>query len=264
MPRHSLTLPLPSLADYITWHRQRLGLTRKALGTRAFVAEGTIRKLETGELKKVGDKVLESLATALELQSPDQRRHLSELTRVDIPRPWIPSEFRPDLSAEELAALSDLMPQPAAYHNERWDVIAANDAYEQLFPGIRSAGNVLLWLFSAGGRAQMIDWTAEVTGIVAKTRGFMAHFGNPDWAVQLVTELQDDPDFARLWLEREVEYDRSLDTPMHVWTADGPRTVAMQFRPLTERPDLLHMAIAFPRPYRGPAELLAVDRETGK
>ncbi|UFS99258.1 helix-turn-helix transcriptional regulator [Nocardia huaxiensis] len=43
------TLPLPSLGDYIEFHRKRLGLTRKALGQKAFLAARTIQKLERAD-----------------------------------------------------------------------------------------------------------------------------------------------------------------------------------------------------------------------
>lgn len=35
---HELVLPVPSLGDYIEFHRKRLGLTREVLGQRAFLS----------------------------------------------------------------------------------------------------------------------------------------------------------------------------------------------------------------------------------
>ncbi|MFD3511238.1 helix-turn-helix domain-containing protein [Nocardia sp. NPDC058666] len=253
MPYSQFALPLPSIGDYFRWARERAGMTRQALSDRTNVAYGTIRKIESGEQKRVGDSVLRPLITTLNLTSAAQLRYIDELNRVEIRRFWIADGVRADLCDAERAQLTALTHVAAAYLNERWDIIGANDAYEALFPGIRAAGNVMRWLFSETGRRIVIGWEDEAAETVALTRGLMAHFGNPEWGRRLVSELQHDSDFRRLWMGREIAYDRTADSPIHIWTPSGPVTVVMQFRPVTQRPDLLHLALAFPQPYVGSA-----------
>ncbi|MFI9508407.1 helix-turn-helix domain-containing protein [Nocardia sp. NPDC052566] len=252
MSPRELMLPLPSLADYISFHRGRLGLTRPALAKRAYVSIGTITKLERGEQTGLNPSTLNSLAEALELTTADERRHLDELTRVHIPRPWFPQELRSEVTEHERAMLDALMPQPAAYCNERWDVVAANEAYEALFPGRLEAVNAMRWLFSPAGRAAIVDWETEAAADVARMRGILAHFGNPAVGVALLSQLQSDPDFARLWLERRVRFDRAVDEPEHVHTASGPVSVTMQLQSLPAQVDWLHLVIAVVHPYSGP------------
>lgn len=101
MSPHQLTLPLPSLGDYVEFHRKRLKLTREALGKRAHLSARTIQKLERGEQTGLSQPSLDSLANALELSARDERRHLDELTRVHIPRPWFPQSVRSEATPDE-------------------------------------------------------------------------------------------------------------------------------------------------------------------
>ncbi|MFB7719350.1 helix-turn-helix domain-containing protein [Nocardia sp. NPDC056100] len=257
MPRRELQLPLPTLGDYIEFHRKRLKLSREALGKRAYLSARTIQKLERGEQTGLTASSLNSLAQALELTGAAELRHLDELTRVHIPRPWLPIALRTEVTAEERAMLDDLMPQPAAYCNERWDVVAANDTYQALFPGRVEAGNVLRWLLSPIGRQTVVNWEAEVADNIGRMRAILAHFGNSELGVALLAELQDDPDFARIWLERKVWFDRALDEPQHLRGPTGPLSVVMQLQSVSTQLDRLHLCVAVVRPYSGPAELIA-------
>ncbi|AYF78435.1 XRE family transcriptional regulator [Nocardia yunnanensis] len=247
-----LKLPLPSLADYVHFHRKRLGSTREALGQRAFLSARTIQKLERGEQTGLSLPTQQSLGRALGLDHPDEFRHLDDLTRVHIPRPSIPEVVRAEVTAAERAMLEDLMPRPAAYCNWRWDVIAANDAYEQLFPGRVAAGNVMHWLFGPIGRKIMATWDEETPNDVARMRGICAYFGNPEPGVALLRDLQDDPDFARLWLTRKVRFDRGVEEPQHVHTDAGPVSVTMQLQSFPAGREFLHLCVAVVRPYSGP------------
>ncbi|MGW4243451.1 MmyB family transcriptional regulator [Nocardia sp. NPDC004722] len=248
-----LKLPLPSLADYVQFHRKRLGLTREALGQRAFLSARTIQKLERGEQYGLSGPTQEALGRALGLTTAAEFRHLDDLTRVHLPRPPMPEVVRTEVTAAERAMLDDLMPSPAAYCNWRWDVIAANDAYEQLFPGRVAAGNVMFWLFGPIGRRVMATWRDEIPNDVARMRGICAHLGNPPAASQVLSVLQDDPDFVRLWLTRSVAFDRGVEEPQHVHTAAGPVSVTMQLQSFPPGRDHLHLCIGVVRPYSGPS-----------
>jgi len=124
-------------------------------------------------------------------------------------------------------------------------VLATNDAYEKLYPGIRAAESDAVAVLP-GRRAVLVDWEGEVSITIAGMRAMMVHFGNPAWGVRLLSEMQDDPDFARLWLERRVQFHRPLDSVIHVHTEAGPVSVSTQFRALPDRADNLHMSIGFP------------------
>lgn len=241
-------LPLPSLGDYVEFHRKRLGLTREALGQRAFLSARTIQKLERGEQTGLSGPSRESLGSALGLTTAAEFRHLDDLTRVHIPWPGFAENLRSEPTVTERAMLDDLMPQPAAYCNVRWDMVAANDAYRRLFPGRLEAGNALPWLFGLIGRRLVVNWAEETANAVARTRAIIARLRNPDTAVELLTEMQHDPDFSRLWLERRVEFDRPVDEPLYVHTDTGPVSVTMQLNSLPARKELLHLLIGVVRP----------------
>ncbi|MEV6769804.1 helix-turn-helix transcriptional regulator [Nocardia sp. NPDC051030] len=130
MDSGELMLPLPSLGDYIEFHRKRLGLTREGLGRRAHLSPRTIQKLESGE--------------------------------------------RTGLSAGSLGSLGE--------------------------------------------------------------------------GLALLAELQHDADFARLWLERRVAFDRSVDEPQYIYTGSGAVSVTMQLQSLPSRADRLHLCVGVVRP----------------
>ncbi|MFE3192635.1 helix-turn-helix domain-containing protein [Nocardia sp. NPDC059240] len=249
-----LKLPLPSLADYVHFHRTRLGLTREALGQRAFLAARTIQKLERGEQTGLSKPTQESLGRALGLTTPAEFRHLNDLTRLHDPQPWPPDVLRTEVTASERAMLDNLMPTPAAYCNWAWEVIAANDAYQKLFPERVAAGSVMLWVFGPVGRRILVHWEEEVTNLVARMRGISAHFGNPEVGIRVLRALQDDPDFARLWLTRRVGFDRGVEEPQYLYTDSGPVSVSMQLQSFPVGRDFLHLCIAAVRPYSVPTE----------
>lgn len=257
MSPHQLTLPLPSLGDYVEFHRKRLKLTREALGKRAHLSARTIQKLERGEQTGLSQPSLDSLANALELSARDERRHLDELTRVHIPRPWFPQSVRSEATPDERAMLDDLMPHPAAFCNIRWDVVVANEAYEALFPGRVEIGNAIRWLFAPAGRKAVLNWEAEAASDVSRMRGILAHFGNPAVGIELLAELQHDPDFAVLWLRREVSYDRPVEEPQHINTDSGPVTVTMRLQSMPARLDWLHLCVGVVRPYSGSRKIVS-------
>ncbi|GAB0107189.1 hypothetical protein JMUB6875_61820 [Nocardia sp. JMUB6875] len=251
MSSDELKLPVPSLADYVAYHRKRLRLTREQLGQRAFLSARTIQKLERGEQTGLSLPTQEALGRALGLTTEDEFRHLDDLTRVHISRPWLGEGMRSEATAAEQAMLDDLMPRPAAYCNWAWEAIAANDAYERLFPGRLSYGNLMLWLFGPIGREILVEWETEASNVVARMRGILTHFGNPAIGVAVLRALQDDPDFARLWLTRRVGFDRGLDEPQHVYTDAGPVSVTMQLQSFPPGREHLHLCVAVVRPYVG-------------
>lgn len=246
---HELVLPVPSLGDYIEFHRKRLGLTREVLGQRAFLSARTIQKLERGEQTGLAPASQESLGRALEFTTEHEFRHLDDLTRIEVARPWFPPNMRSEVTADERALLDDLMPQPAAFCNWRWDTVAANAAYEELYPGRMAVVNAMVWLFGPIGRRVVVNWEAEVSSDVARMRGICAHFGNPEPGLSLLAELQHDPDFARIWLRREVSFDRPVNEPQLLHTDSGPVSVTMQLQSLPARRDLLHLCVGVVRPY---------------
>ncbi|MEV6773928.1 helix-turn-helix domain-containing protein [Nocardia sp. NPDC051030] len=250
-----LTLPLPTLGDFVRFHRERLGLTREELAARTFVSTNYLKNFENGSREKVGESTLDALHAALELTTEEGRRHLGDLSRVHARRPWMAHVLRNELDNVERELLSNIV-QPAAYCNERWDVVEANAAYLKYFPGRDRIPNVILWTFSEYGRTTLVDWENEAVGQVSRMRATMAHFGNPDFGRQLLFELQDDPDFSRMWLTRDLHFNRPVAAPVHLYTDEGPISLTMHVRPMPDGADLLHLCVGNARPYSGPGDLL--------
>lgn len=153
--RHSL------LSQTMRQCRLRANISRDRLAPKAYVAVSTLEKWERGERIPTLDN-LRHWFDALHVNDWYREKiiALSQPAMFELPR-----DSRPMPTADELRQL-DGFPFPACFRSvPTYDVIAANDAYRRLFPGIAVPAidgrlpNLIEWmLLSDSAREVIKDW----------------------------------------------------------------------------------------------------------
>ncbi|MEV0464167.1 helix-turn-helix transcriptional regulator [Nocardia tengchongensis] len=217
---------MPTLAAFVKRLRLRRAWTQREFAQHAHLGIGTVQKLEQGDKVSVGDRALSALADAV-CDNEHEREHLRALGG----RPGF--ALGGAASAADMSALLDQLTSiPAAWVVD-WGVVAANDRYRRLMPGIAEAPSIAHWLFGdPRSRMTLPDWQTEAAYMV----GILRHYyvaapsvgATDDTAVtaRIVRELAArHPDFRRFWATGDV-YVRRPESDRRVWTpADATMTV---------------------------------------
>jgi transcriptional regulator with XRE-family HTH domain len=186
--------------------RRTPGLRREELALLAGVGVTWYTWLEQGREINVSTQVLDSLARALKLDRPE-RWHLYVLAEAV---PVLVTAGRcsvPDTIAEILRALD---PLPAVVTNARFDMLAENDAYRDLFRDWHSLPCVhrnTLWctLTEPTAREMFPQYEESTRHHVARFRAAYArHVGEPDWEEDIRRLSSLSSEFAELWALHEV------------------------------------------------------------
>jgi transcriptional regulator with XRE-family HTH domain len=156
--------------------------------------------LEQGRPINASVQVLDAVAQVLRL-SAAERWHLYRLAEVPgVPRPRA-AETVPAHIVEVMGALE---PNPAAAYNGRYDLLACNESYAALFPGIVAADGIernALWQIYANPAGMSPIDDADVCGAMIATlrANYANHVGDPEWT-DLIDELcAVNGDFAAAW-----------------------------------------------------------------
>jgi transcriptional regulator with XRE-family HTH domain len=184
-----------------TARRRTPGLRREEVATLAAVGVTWYTWLEQGRAINVSPGVLDAVVRALQMD-PTERAHAFALAGTPDPHA---ETANPALTATTLRTMHRLAPYPAAVKNARYDILAANRAYADLFgdpeelpPEHRNA----LWLMAMGEhwRTLCVERDAMLPVIVAKYRQAMAeHLAEPAWKARLDGLLAASEEFRRLW-----------------------------------------------------------------
>ncbi|MZD08139.1 helix-turn-helix domain-containing protein [Streptomyces sp. SID5785] len=184
-----------------TARRRTPGLRREEVATLAAVGVTWYTWLEQGRAINVSPGVLDAIVRALQMD-PTERAHAFALAGTPDPHA---ETAHPAVTATTLRTMRKLAPYPAAVKNARYDILAANSAYadvfgdpEELAPEHRNS----LWLMatSARWRTQFVERDAMLPVIVAKFRQAMAeHVAEPAWKARLDGLLAESAEFRALW-----------------------------------------------------------------
>ncbi|MGW2424004.1 helix-turn-helix transcriptional regulator [Streptomyces sp. NPDC001709] len=187
--------------------RRTPGLRREEVAQLSGVGVTWYTWLEQGRPINASPQVLDAVARTLRLDAPE-REHLYRLAEVP---------FAPDREAltrrvgpEVQGIIDALDPLLAVVYNARYDVLATNAAYRDLFvlPEALSIGlpNVLWTLFTVPeGTCPVVRRERELPLMVATLRSaYGRHVGEPAWENYIRALSAASPWFAELWASGEV------------------------------------------------------------
>ncbi|MET8768129.1 helix-turn-helix transcriptional regulator [Streptomyces sp. NPDC004658] len=187
--------------------RRTPGLRREEVAQLSGVGVTWYTWLEQGRPINASPQVLDAVARTLRLDPPE-REHLYRL--AEVPFEPDPEGLTRRISPEVQAIIDALAPMPATVYNSRYDVLATNAAYRDLFsvPETRGIGvpNVLWTLFTLPRRAcPLVHPEKELPLMVATLRSsYGRHVGEPAWEEYIRGLSAASPWFAELWASGEV------------------------------------------------------------
>ncbi|MGW3492289.1 helix-turn-helix transcriptional regulator [Streptomyces sp. NPDC001020] len=187
--------------------RRTPGLRREEVAQLSGVGVTWYTWLEQGRPINASPQVLDAVARTLRLDQPE-REHLYDLAEVPYDRgpAGLPQRVGPEIQA----VIDALDPHPAVVYNSRYDVLATNSAYSDLFL-VRArrdteVPNVLWALFTVPEAAcPVVHRDRELPVMVATLRSaYGRHVGEPAWenfirALSAASEY-----FAELWASGQV------------------------------------------------------------
>jgi transcriptional regulator with XRE-family HTH domain len=178
------------------------GLRREEVAQLSGVGVTWYTWLEQGRPINASAQVLDAVARTLRLDQ-SEREHLYQLAEV----PYAPDrEAAAHRVSDEVRGIVDALdPHPAVVYNARYDILAANAAYLDLFdlPALRRIGvrNVLWMLFAVPEPdCPLVCRERELPVMVATLRGaYGRHVGEPAWESFVRRLSAASPYFAELW-----------------------------------------------------------------
>ena len=186
--------------------RRTPGLRREEVALLAGVGVSWYTWLEQGREINVSTQVLDALARTLRLDRAE-RWHMYVLAEAV---PVAVSAARCSVTEPIAEILQALDPLPAAVVNSRFDIIAENDAFRDLFRYWHSLPCIhhnTLWcvLTEPTAREQLQEYDEHVRYLVARLRAAYArHVGDPDWEEDIRRLSSLSSEFAELWARHEV------------------------------------------------------------
>ncbi|WP_239590171.1 helix-turn-helix transcriptional regulator [Streptomyces aureoverticillatus] len=186
--------------------RRTPGLRREEVAQLSAVGVTWYTWLEQGRAIRVSAQVLDAIARAL-LMDPTERGHLFVLAGVIDQRPDYDC---PLLSPTALRLMHTIAPYPATLQNARYDVLAHNRPFAQVFGELTELPpreRNCLWLLttSAHWRETFLDRDEMLADLIAKYRAGMAeHVAEPAWKERLDGLLAESAEFRELWERHEV------------------------------------------------------------
>ncbi|MFI6313805.1 helix-turn-helix transcriptional regulator [Nocardia fusca] len=197
-------------------NRRVRGLRREEVAMLAGVSVDYYVRMERGSLAGTSEGVLDSLATALQLDEAE-RDHLFALareagTRSTRRRRTAPATVRPVLQ-QVLDAITDA---PAWIRNGRHDVLAMNQLARALYSPIladpRQPANTTRFVYLEPERAQefFVDYTQIAEDAAAMLRLEAGRNPHDKALIELVGELSTRSElFRQRWASRDVRFHRS-------------------------------------------------------
>ena len=198
--------------------RRTPGLRREELALLAGVGVTWYTWLEQGREINVSTQVLDALARTLRLDRAE-RWHMYVLAEAV---PIAVSTGRCPVTEAVTQILNALDPLPAFVTNSRFDVLAENGAYHDLFRYWHSLPCIhrnTLWctLTEPAARDMFPQYEETVRYKVARLRtAYARHVGDQDWEEDIRRLASLSSEFAELWARHEVaEYQPAIRTFIH-------------------------------------------------
>ncbi|MFJ9904165.1 helix-turn-helix transcriptional regulator [Streptomyces sp. NPDC101152] len=189
------------------FRRRTPGLRREEVAQLSGVGVTWYTWLEQGRPINASAQVLDAVARTLRLDPPE-REHLYRL--AEVPFEPAPERLGQSVGPEVQSVIDALDPIMAVVYNSRYDILATNAAYRDLFlvPQTLAVGvpNVLWTLFTLPDEAcPVVHRECELPLMVATLRSWYGrHVGEPAWEGFIRDLSAASPYFARLWASGEV------------------------------------------------------------
>lgn len=186
--------------------RRTPGLRREEVAQLAAVGVTWYTWLEQGRPINVSTSVLDAIARTLRLDGAE-RDHLFRL--ADLPAPPV-CDAMETVSAEIRDVVDSMSGLAVCVVNSRFDILAWNDDYELLFPGLvrnpRLRRNMLYASFVVPDCCNpFVNRVEELPRLVATLRGeFGKHVGEPVWEEFIAELVAASPQFATMWATHDV------------------------------------------------------------
>ncbi|MER6786159.1 helix-turn-helix transcriptional regulator [Streptomyces sp. NPDC000658] len=189
--------------------RRTPGLRREEVAQLSGVGVTWYTWLEQGRPINASPQVLDAVARTLRLDPPE-REHLYHL--AEVPFASAPEALVQSVGPEIRGIIDALAPRPAVVYNSRYDILAANAVYRDLFiaPAVERAAPVpanALWrLFTVREEdCPLLFRDKELPVMVATLRAsYGLHAGEPVWEDFIGELSRASPLFARLWASGDV------------------------------------------------------------
>ncbi|KUJ70701.1 XRE family transcriptional regulator [Streptomyces albus subsp. albus] len=187
--------------------RRTPGLRREEVAQLSGVGVTWYTWLEQGRPINASAQVLDAVARTLRLD-PAEREHLYHLAEVPYVRDRVRDATAVDPEVQTI--IDSLDPLPAVVYNARYDVLANNQAYSDLFPVMHlshgAERNVLWQLFTRWECCcPLRDREEELTSMVATFRGsYGRHVGEPAWESLIARLSAKSDEFRTLWENGDV------------------------------------------------------------
>lgn len=236
----------PTLGTQLRRLRTDRLMTREKLGFATGTSASYIAHLERGLRERPGTAIVDALTRGLGQMQPlslSDRRHLLDLAGVTDEEIPDVAELGTEMSGDVRTYLLLQEPNPAAYLDIRWNVLAANESFAAVFPGVVEDGNLMRWIFgNPAARQALPDWRREAESAAAVLRGWVGRFGDASWVVELLDELGTYPAFRRRWGTGTVEFVRRRPSVIRdPASADKRKLHIKVFRASSERyPELIY------------------------
>lgn len=188
------------------YRRRTPGLRREEVAALAGVGVTWYTWLEQGRSIGVSSTFLDNLARVFKLDAAE-RRHLFLLAHERSPAE--PGQTWCTIPPLVVRLMHDLAPHAAFVLNLRWDVLAFNQAADQLFKFAQHppAKRNLLWLLFTDPtlRELLADWEQQVPRMLASFRRDFARATKEADIRELVETLRRiSPEFQTLWSQHDV------------------------------------------------------------
>jgi transcriptional regulator with XRE-family HTH domain len=207
--------------------RRTPGLRREEVALLAGISPTYYTYLEQGRQVRPSHQVLEALARALRLDTPE-REHLFELARDETGPERVTSR---EVLAPEVADLVDrLDPSPTYVTGRRWDVLTSNQAARALWTDWLAMApeerNMLWWTFTdPAAKAIFLDWEEEARALLARFRSAAARHADEPEFTELIDRLHEaSPEVRAWWPRHDVAPVRSGTKRLH-----HPQLGALEF-----------------------------------
>jgi transcriptional regulator with XRE-family HTH domain len=193
--------------------RRTPGLRREEVAQLAGVGVTWYTWLEQGRRINASEQVVEAIARSLRLDTAEHD-HLFRLAEVTPTR----SRTATCLPPEVQGILDALDPLPANVTTARYDLLAWNEAYRALFPGVVNApagrrANSMWCAFSYPDCCNpFVNRDVELPRMVAMLRaGYGRHVGEPEWESFIADLRAISPKFTELWARQQVAAPGSIE-----------------------------------------------------